>query len=166
MTELCWEEKTNEKYCKNYRLDGKTKCRHHNVDNYIRMYLMMSFLVVTLTSLCYYYYTQNESEVNLYIYITINNFCKNINELGYNICVSLETYLENYRKKMLIKQYLSKYKNLKNLILEYDLENVKIYVKSTLKYLKDYFKMYDSFLFNYTMKNIHDFVLKNILNKT
>jgi hypothetical protein len=109
--------------------------------------------------------------------MTINNFCKNINELGYNICISLETYLENYRKKMLIKQGLFGYQNLKILISGYDLENVKIFIQSTiiqlnlntrdtLNYLKDYFKMYDSFLFNYTMKNIHDFVLKNIINRT
>jgi len=161
MTELCWEKKNNGKHCKNYKLDYKTKCRHHNVNSYLKMYLMVSFFTVTLTS-AYYYYTLNESDVNLYIYVTVNNFCKNINELGYNICVSLETYLENYRKKMLVKQHLFEYQNLKNLIFGYDLENV----KSTLKYLKDYFKMYDNFLFNYTMKNIHDFILKNILNKT
>ena len=89
--------------------------------------------------------------------MTINNFCKTINEFGYNICISLETYLENYRiynKKMLIKQ---------------DLETLKMYIiictKNTLNYLTDYFKMYDSFLFNYTMKNIHDFILKNILDR-
>jgi hypothetical protein len=87
--------------------------------------------------------------------MTINNICKNINELGYNICISLEAYLENYRKKMLVKQGL----------FEYDLENLKMYTLNTLNYLKDYFKMYDSFLFNYTMKNIHDFILKNILNR-
>lgn len=152
MAQLCWEEKFNGKYCKNYRLDTKTKCRHHNVDSYLKTYLMVSFLFVTLTSVSYYYYSQNENEydVNSYIYMTINNICKNINELGYNICISLETYLENYRKKMLIKQGL----------LGYDLENLKMYVKATL----NYFKMYDSFLFNYTMKNIHDFILKNIIN--
>lgn len=156
MTELCWEEKNNGKFCKNYRLDGKTKCRHHNVNYfYLHMYLVISFLIITLTTV-YYYYTLNESEVNLYIYMTINNFCKNINELGYNICSSLEIYLETYRKKMLIKQSL----------LGYDLEILKMYIQNTLNYLKDYFKMYDSFLFNYTMKNIHDFILKNILNRT
>lgn len=164
MTELCWKEKFNGKYCKNYKLNGKTKCRHH-IESYLNMYLTVSFFIITLTTL-YYYYTLNESEVNLYIYMTINNFCKNINELGYNICISLEAYLENYRKKMLIKQGLC----------GYDLENVKIFIQSTivqlnlntrdaLNYLKDYFKMYDSFLFNYTMKNIHDFILKNIINR-
>ncbi len=152
MTELCWEEKFNGKYCKNYKLNSKTKCRHHNVESYLRIYLIVSFLFVSLTSVSYYYYLQNESDINLYIYMTINSICKNINELGYNICISLETYLENYRKKMLIKQGL----------FGYDLENIKMY---TLNYLKNYFKMYDSFLFNYTMKNIHDFILKNILNR-
>jgi cytochrome c oxidase subunit IV len=155
MTELCWEEKNNGKYCKNYRLDNKTKCRHHNVDSYLQTYLIVSFLFVTLSTASYYYYSQNESDINLYIYMTINNICKNINELGYNICISLEAYLENYRKKMLVKQGL----------FEYDLENLKMYTLNTLNYLKDYFKMYDSFLFNYTMKNIHDFILKNILNR-
>lgn len=159
MTELCWEEKFNGKYCKNYKLNTKTKCRHHNINSYLQTYLIVSFLFVSLTSVSYYYYLQNESGINLYIYMTINSICKNINELGYNICISLETYLENYRKKMLIKQGLFGYQNLKNL------ENIKMYTLNTLNYLKDYFKMYDSFLFNYTMKNIHDFILKNILNR-
>ena len=151
MTDLCWEEKSNGKYCKNYRLDGKIKCKHHNHDNHdnFKMYLM-TFLLVTVISI--HYYKQNESDVNLYIYMIINNICKNINKLGYNICISLENYRKVYNEKILIKQ-------------GYGLENVKMYVNSTLNYLNDYFKMYDSFLFNYTMKNIHDFILKNIINK-
>lgn len=136
MTELCWKEKNNGKYCKNYRLDNKTKCRHHNVENYLQTYLIVSFLFVSLTSVSYYYYSQNESDVNLYIYMTINSICKNINELGYNICSSLETYLVNYRKKLLIKQCLFGYQ-----IYEYDLENLKMYTLNTLNYLKNYFKM-------------------------
>jgi hypothetical protein len=126
MTALCWEKKKNNgKFCKNYKLNSKTKCRHHNVNSYLNMHLMVSFLMI----MSYYYYSQNESEINLYIYMTINNICKNINEFGYNICISLETYLENYRKiynhKMLIKQ------NLK-IFIGYDLQNVKMYVKDIL----------------------------------
>ena len=43
------------------------------------MYLM-TFLLVTVINI--HYYKQNESDVNLYIYMIINNICKNINKLG------------------------------------------------------------------------------------
>lgn len=137
MTELCWQEKSNQKYCKNYKLGGRTKCKHHHlVNSYLYMYLMILFLIINC--ILYYHYSLNKSAINSYIYMSINNVCKNINKLGYNICI----YLENYKNVI----------NLKYKIYQYDFnENFKVYMMKLYKYDRNLFNTVFNRVFNYTI---------------
>lgn len=71
---LCWEERSNGRYCKNYRLNGQNKCRSHcnytgeGVENFI-MLLLMSYI----TLLGILYYGGNSEMIDNYIY-SINSF--------------------------------------------------------------------------------------------
>lgn len=136
MTSLCWKENINGKYCKNYRLDSKTRCRHHldNLNNFnIKVYFLYMFVMLSLVAVYYNYkYIINQSSVNLYIYMTVNNLCDYINKISYNI------YLISYR----VIYYQYSY---------YEIKNLKVYVKNIVNYVKYCYNMYDNFLFSYTV---------------
>lgn len=44
---LCWEERSNGRCCKNYRLTGKDKCKNHYIENDNGL---QSFILFVLTS--------------------------------------------------------------------------------------------------------------------
>ena len=127
MKSLCWSKKSNEKHCKNYRTNGKTTCRYHIIENYKQCYLKMLSTSCFMFSLAFIYYqyemNETDSSINTYIYSTINNFSRNINELSYNVYIYMKSYniigIQNYFKLYMINLY--KYDNF---LFNYTVENI------------------------------------------
>ena len=49
--ELCWEERSNGRYCKNYKLNGQDKCKQHYVDNSSSVELFLCLVVFSYFTL-------------------------------------------------------------------------------------------------------------------
>lgn len=66
---LCWEERSNGRYCKNYRLNGKTKCRNHYIHEGISIESFLFFVVMSyFIFLGVLYYGDNSDMIDNYIY--------------------------------------------------------------------------------------------------
>lgn len=67
---LCWEERSNGRYCKNYKLVGKDKCKSHYIENGNGI---QSFILFVITSyfmcLCILLYCGDNGEtIDDYMY--------------------------------------------------------------------------------------------------
>lgn len=65
-TELCWETKSNGRYCKNYKLKHKNKCRMH-YDNTASEYFTFKLVIILLFLLSfngYIFYLENTELVD------------------------------------------------------------------------------------------------------
>ena len=72
-TELCWEPKSDGRYCKNYRLRNKSKCHVHY--EYVSDYFTLKFLVILMLSISgYIMYIENTEFVDMTMMITIEQF--------------------------------------------------------------------------------------------
>lgn len=66
---LCWEELSNGRYCKNYRLTDKNKCRNHFIPECVSMESVIIFVIMSyFTFLCILYCGNNSEMIDNYIY--------------------------------------------------------------------------------------------------
>ena len=86
---LCWEEKYNGRYCKNYPLKNKKKCKVHYEykDNTILLGLIMTIMVIITimtimtSTVSYISYNYNSSEIE----IMLKNYFIQLYKLDKNI---------------------------------------------------------------------------------
>jgi hypothetical protein len=65
---LCWEERSNGRYCKNYKLKGKNKCKNHYVSE-VSMHQFLLFIMISyLTFISVLYYEDNSETIDNYMY--------------------------------------------------------------------------------------------------
>jgi hypothetical protein len=91
---LCWEEKDNGGYCKNYPLKNKNKCHvHHEYQENIMVQVLvlgmvLSIIIISYTSYTSYNYNTSDIEIMLKEYLLqlykidknmINVYIKNLN---------------------------------------------------------------------------------------
>ena len=79
---LCWQEKDNGKYCKNYRLHNKNKCYvHYEHNNDLFLNLLTRFIVTCmLTYLTYNIYIDNKD----YFDVTFKEYAKQLYKIDSN----------------------------------------------------------------------------------
>jgi len=95
---LCWEKRSNGRYCKNYRLDGKTKCKNHGgVDDGLAVELFLGFILITYFTLLISVLYADEKSVNEYISHVNEDISKYVTDIEEYI-LYMTTYVTNYIK--------------------------------------------------------------------
>jgi hypothetical protein len=78
---LCWEERPNGRYCKNYRLTGKDKCNNHYIHTNENVWNFLMFIITSyLVFLCVIYYGDNSDMIDNYIYSMKTFILENVKE--------------------------------------------------------------------------------------
>jgi hypothetical protein len=71
---LCWEEKSNGRYCKNYRQKGRKQCMHHNDDAYVLKLLTYIMFMGAVTFLSFLVYNKVYTNINIDVDILMAAF--------------------------------------------------------------------------------------------
>jgi hypothetical protein len=71
---LCWEEKSNGRYCKNYCQKGRKQCMHHNDDTDVLKLLKYIMFMGTVTFLSFLVYTNVYTNINVDVDILMAAF--------------------------------------------------------------------------------------------
>jgi len=68
---LCWEEKSNGRYCKNYCQKGRKQCMHHNDNADVLKLLTYIMFMGTVTFLSFLVYNKVYTNINMDIDVDI-----------------------------------------------------------------------------------------------
>ena len=110
---LCWQEKDNGKYCKNYLLHNKNKCYVHYEHNNDLFFNLLTRFIVTcmLTYFTYNIYIDNKD----YFDVTFNIYAKQLYKIDSNQASQLfllhikNAWLLVTKYLILLNTYISKY---------------------------------------------------------
>lgn len=92
-TKLCWDVKSNGKYCKNYKLKNKDRCHTHyeHVSDYISLRFL--FILTLMLSSCIFY-VENSDLVDEKLSITFETSREYLLQLYKNDNTSFHVYLK------------------------------------------------------------------------
>jgi hypothetical protein len=107
---LCWEEKDNGKYCKNYNIKHKDKCYiHYESKTDIYLYLSKIIFMIIFSCVSYFVYIDNKQYFDSYfledlemMLLTLKAYLFQLYKVDKNI---LTLYL--YNLELLIMRYYS-----------------------------------------------------------